>query len=146
IERFESKEALVQEQLAPARAIKPSGTIIVFDQAITIQEHLKKMSRNVVYYGETNQSQIVLNNYQITYNQEKQPLGISFRVDVSGSSVPVMIKNTLGKSHAYAVTASLAVASTLDMNIVSLLDVFENYIPTLGRLHLILGIKNTLII
>lgn len=72
--------------------------------------------------------------------------GINFKVTFNGSSVPVFLPRCFGKSHAYAALAGCAVGIAKGMNLVDIADGLRKYKPALGRMNVIPGIKNTLII
>lgn len=71
---------------------------------------------------------------------------VHFKIFHQGSVVPVHLPNVLGYSHIYAALAAAAVGQSLNMNMVEISTALLKYNPPPGRMRLITGVKNTLII
>ena len=63
-----------------------------------------------------------------------------------GTSLPVVIEGVFGRNHIYASLASLALASGLKFNIINAINTLKNYDVSPGRVRLLEGINNSLII
>ncbi|HUS49765.1 MAG TPA: cyanophycin synthetase, partial [Candidatus Paceibacterota bacterium] len=73
-------------------------------------------------------------------------IGMSFRLEASGSFVPVKIEGVFGKAQVYALSAATAVGLSLDMNLVEISEAMLDYKIVEGRTKFIPGIKNTWIL
>ena len=73
-------------------------------------------------------------------------LGTNFKINYEGNIVPVWLKNLFGKEHIYAALAGVAVGETLGLNLVEISAALKSYQGFPGRMKLIEGIKNTLIL
>jgi len=69
-----------------------------------------------------------------------------FRLEASGSFVPVKIEGVFGKAQIYALAAAAAVGLSLDMNLVEISEAMLDYKVVKGRTRFIPGIKNTWIL
>jgi UDP-N-acetylmuramoyl-tripeptide--D-alanyl-D-alanine ligase len=77
---------------------------------------------------------------------ESIPVGVSFKFEYEGSSVPVRIDGILGRSSAYAAAAAACVGLIFDMNLVTISEALADYVPAPSRMELLPGIKRTLVI
>jgi UDP-N-acetylmuramoyl-tripeptide--D-alanyl-D-alanine ligase len=75
-----------------------------------------------------------------------KPVGISFKLEVNGSFVPVKIEGMFGKAQAYAAAAAAAVGLTQGLNLVEISGRLALYRGERGRTRLIEGVKGTYII
>jgi UDP-N-acetylmuramoyl-tripeptide--D-alanyl-D-alanine ligase len=72
--------------------------------------------------------------------------GTSFKLSYNGSFVPVLLPKVIGYGVVYAALAGAAVGIAYGMNLVSISEALRAYDSPRGRMNLIPGIKNTLII
>jgi UDP-N-acetylmuramoyl-tripeptide--D-alanyl-D-alanine ligase len=78
--------------------------------------------------------------------EEGRPAYISFKIEYSGSFVPVRIRGVLGRVHAYAAGAAAAIGLIFGMNLVKISEALADYVPAPSRTQLIPGVKRTLVI
>ncbi len=72
--------------------------------------------------------------------------GISFKIEYGGSIVPVRIDGILGRAHALAAGAATAVGLIFGMNLVTISEALERYVPEHSRMQIVPGVKHTLVI
>lgn len=72
--------------------------------------------------------------------------GTSFKLSYRGSSVPVFLPGILGNNAVYFSLAGAAVGIIQGMNLIDISQALRNYKSPRGRMNLMAGIKNTLII
>lgn len=72
--------------------------------------------------------------------------GTNFKINFEGNIVPVWLKNLFGKENIYAALASTAVGELSGLNLVEISNALKSYQGFPGRMKLIEGIKNTLIL
>ncbi len=72
--------------------------------------------------------------------------GVSFKLSYSGSTAPVLLPNVIGYAAVYAALAGAAVGIVYGLNLVEISQALRKFNPPRGRMNLINGIKNTLII
>ncbi len=77
---------------------------------------------------------------------EDIPVGISFKLEYEGSSVPIRIDGVFGEASAYAAAAAACVGLIFDMNLVAVSEALVEYVPAPSRMELLSGIKRTLVI
>ena len=74
-----------------------------------------------------------------------RPVGVAFKIDYAGSSVPVRIPDVFGKVQAYAAAAAASVGLIFGMNLVKIAEALEEYRPADSRMQLLPGIKETFV-
>jgi len=72
--------------------------------------------------------------------------GTNFKLNYKGSIVPVWLEKLFGKEQIYSALASAAVGTIFDLNLVEISQALKNYKGLPGKMRLIEGIKNTLIL
>jgi len=71
----------------------------------------------------------------------RKPLGIAFKLEYGGNSVPVRLEGIFGKAQAYASAAAAAVGLIFGMNLIKISEALRSYRPAAGRMELLPGIK-----
>jgi UDP-N-acetylmuramoyl-tripeptide--D-alanyl-D-alanine ligase len=74
------------------------------------------------------------------------PVGIGFNVDYAGTPLEIELFGSLGKHHVYPALAALAVGYVQGIAPEEIKETLKNYVPPQGRMHLVDGIKGSLII
>ncbi|MEK7609520.1 MAG: UDP-N-acetylmuramoyl-tripeptide--D-alanyl-D-alanine ligase [Patescibacteria group bacterium] len=79
-------------------------------------------------------------------SQVKNPIGISFKLDMDGNSVPISVNGVLGKTYLYPLLAAAAVGKVRNIPISSIVDSLNNYQAPKGRMSVILGLNGSTLI
>jgi UDP-N-acetylmuramoyl-tripeptide--D-alanyl-D-alanine ligase len=77
---------------------------------------------------------------------ERWPIGMSAQVVIDGTSAPVEVVGAIGEHALLPALAGAAVGKALGKPMEEIIKALGRYDPPLGRMHLLRGIKNTLII
>ena len=165
VEFFKSREHLIEEKSGLIKTLKKEGTLVLNadDEDVLNMKH--KTKARIMTYGLNEKADLVSSNENIFYihpekvDEEKNivenidtilketiPEGITFRIDIDGASFPVIIEGVFGKNHIYASLSALAVAHSLKLNMLSSINALKNYETPAGRMRLLLGENNTIII
>lgn len=146
IEFFTSRKHLIEEKSSLIKTLKKDGLLILnADDADVVQ--MKNKTKNLtVTYGFKKDALVLGSGDSIFYDDSGVPKGIIFRVDEDGKSFPVVIEGVFGRNHIYASLSSFALASGLKLNMVNAIDALKNYDVSSGRMRLLEGMGNTLII
>jgi UDP-N-acetylmuramoyl-tripeptide--D-alanyl-D-alanine ligase len=78
--------------------------------------------------------------------EKKELRGISFKLTYGGSFAPVLLPKVVGYNTIYSVLAGAAVGIAYEMNLLEVSEALRNFTSPQGRMNIIDGIKNTLII
>jgi len=147
IEYFKDKNAVVLEKGFLVSALKHDGTLILNSDDEDVFAFKNKTPNKVITYGLEGNTEVRATNYSIYSNEETgEPLGVCFKVEYVGNCLPVKLVGTLGSNNIYSSLAALAVGISLGLNLVEATENLSNHIAPRGRMTLIKGIKNSLII
>ena len=144
IEFFDSRKHLIEEKLKILQNLKKGGTVILNADSPDFNFIKEKIRAQIVTFG-FDAGDVRGGNLQIIY-ESNLPTGINFRIDYGGNSVPVNIKGALGRAHVYAYLAALAFAYKNNFNMVLASQSAANYDAPWGRMKLLAGLKDSLII
>jgi UDP-N-acetylmuramoyl-tripeptide--D-alanyl-D-alanine ligase len=149
VEFFESPQALALEKKKLIDSLKSDGVAVLnYDD-----EMVKVMGENirakVLTYGFEDGADIRATNYKIKPTDlEKEGIfgAVTFKLNYKGSTVPVKLANVLGKHQVYSALAAATVGIIFNLNLVDVSEGLRSYRSLPGRMKLLKGIKNTLII
>lgn len=153
IEFFNSRKHLIEEKTQLIKTLKkpaPSrgggGLLILNADDIDVLEMKNKTKSITMTYGWKEGSDVLASGENILYTDAGEPNGIVFRADQRGDSLPVVIEGVFGRNHVYAALAALALCLGLKMNTIEAIEALKNYEIPPGRMRLLKGIKNSLIV
>lgn len=146
IEFFNSRKHLVEEKSLLIKTLKKDGLLVLNADDDTVLEMKSKTKNLTVTYGFKTGADILGSGDSISYDASGEPEGVVFRVDEEGRSLPVVIDGVFGRNHVYASLAALALSSGLKFNMLEAIDSLKNYDVPPGRMRLLKGINDTLII
>ena len=145
VEFFASPDELMKEKLSLAENLKPGGTLILFGDDPRMLESQKGSRIKRITFGLQNYNDFVASHDEIIYENNK-PIGTRFRVNYTGSSVPISIFGALGRPPIYAGLSALAVGRMAGLDLVSISNSLGKWVPPAGRLRILSGLKNSIII
>lgn len=109
--------------------------------------NMRDMVRNnSIVYGTDGISDIIASNSSIHYSEKGQIDGVSFKADYKENSVPIIMKGSLGDQNIYSALAAIAVGLSQKINLVKMGEALLNHETPKGRMKIISGIKNSIII
>ncbi len=151
VEFFDSPEAVVEEKAALIDALKPNGTLVVYiddTRSPKLIERAKSKGVRIITFGITPEADIsMLTPEPIFEKGEREwPIGMTAQIMVKGISMPVSLLGAIGPHMFFVLLAAIAVGEALGENLTDTLRGLNSFVPPPGRMHLIQGIKHTLII
>jgi len=146
IEFFNSRKHLIEEKTELIQTLKKDGILILNSDDETVLEMKSKGKCRVITYGFKEGADIRGSGDNIFYDEKNLPKGIIYRVDEGGKSLPVIIEGVFGKNHVYASLGALALASGLKLGLLEAIDRLKVYDIPPGRMRLLLGINDSLIV
>jgi len=147
IEFFESREEVVNEKGNLVRALKKGGTLILNADDEDAMSMKTLSQERTLTYGTDRSATLSGDAYAILYEETNRfPQGFAFKADYEGNSLPVVISGVLGEHHMYPILAALLVGIAEGLPLLSITSVFEKHLPAPGRMHLVAGEKETMII
>ncbi|HUT96051.1 MAG TPA: UDP-N-acetylmuramoyl-tripeptide--D-alanyl-D-alanine ligase [Candidatus Paceibacterota bacterium] len=147
VEFFESPEKVAEEKGTLLKMMDKGGIAVLnYDD-----ERVRRMPGNInvktMTYGLDKKADVKATNYELKIiNQGKNISELNFKLDFKGSSVPAKLINVLGYQHLYSAMAAAAVGIIFNVNLVEISEALKQIEPMPGRMRLLRGIKNTLIV
>ncbi|MFA6565405.1 MAG: Mur ligase family protein [Candidatus Paceibacterota bacterium] len=150
VEYFSSPEAVSAEKSLLLHSLKKDGVLILN------HDDEKVLARKDTWHGKTKTfgfvegADVLASHVSVLYGEDdlerKMPDGILFRIDAGDASVPVRIHGTLGKHMAYSAVAAAALGMAAGINLVEISEGLAEIELPPGRMRLIRGIKNSVIV
>lgn len=149
IEYFDSLEEIIEEKLSLGMSVKEGGIVVINADDDNLIANKHRFTSKVITYGFKKDAQFQTSNllYEYSINDGIElPTGIIFDVSDGVSKNTLMISNVLASNLALSFAASLAVSTFLKISFNDACEGLLRFISPNGRMKLIKGIKNTLII
>lgn len=146
VEFFDSPKAVVREKASIITSLKPGGLCIGNGDDPIIRTIMKEndLGREITF-GESRESTVYASHYGIT-SHNKKPVGIRFHLHHNKEDIPIDITGVVGRQHMLPVIAAAAFGVGVNVPLSDIVDALSVYTPPNGRMKLMNGVKNTLII
>jgi len=145
VEVYSSSQAAVREKAKVVEHLTSAGYAILNTDDDAVLNMRERTKGQVLTYGFSKEADVMISNLE-NRDEDKRPLGISFKINHEGNFVPVRMEGVFGKPHAYAAATAAAVSLILMINLVKISQALSFYEPPKGRLRLLKGIKDTFIL
>jgi UDP-N-acetylmuramoyl-tripeptide--D-alanyl-D-alanine ligase len=150
LEFFETVDHVAKEKSNLVKALPKSGYAVLNMDDHLVYAMKEKTNAQILTYGLAAPTDFkaveIAVSHEVDYKDISTIQGISFKLLYKGSTVPVLLPKVLGEHLVYTALAAIAVGTIYDLNLHTIIDSLKNYQPPKGRMHIIAGIKNTLII
>ncbi len=146
IEFFNSRKSLIEEKALLIKTLKKGGILVLNADDEAVLDMKNKTKHKFITYGFKEDANFRGLEDNIFYDDKNYPKGIIYRVDEDGKSMPVVVEGVFGKNHIYASLGALALASGLKFNILDAINRLKKYDVPPGRMRLLKGINESLII
>ena len=146
VEFYSGPEAVAREKAKVIEALPENGIAVLnYDDAAVRSMRERTKSRSITY-GFSPGADVVIINFEHRTDDQGKPLGIAFKLNYSGSFVPVRIDGVFGKAQAYAAAAAACIGLSFGMNLVKIAEALSFYKSPAGRTQLFEGMKESLVI
>ncbi|HRH25950.1 MAG TPA: UDP-N-acetylmuramoyl-tripeptide--D-alanyl-D-alanine ligase [Candidatus Paceibacterota bacterium] len=158
VEFFPDAASLAAEKIELAKALKSGGTLIVDADSIFSMSAKDVMAENqkLITYGKKSGADIQLLGSKPMYAESssgkqktKFPIGEEARFVAGGgmgTEYTLTLPGTIGTHRSFSGLAAIAVAQTFDISLVDAIKALATTTPSRGRMRLIDGIKDSVII
>src|SRR3989344_2401083 len=149
VEFFSGPEAIAQEKAKILKYLPSDGYAVLNFDDDAVWSMKDKTKGKIISFGFGNPPSANSGGGGADFlasNLKTSLSGSTFKMDFEGSSVPVQLKNALGKQNVYPALAAAAVGKILGLNLIEISEYLSlcEFLP--GRMKLIEGIKNSKII
>ncbi len=145
VEFFSSPEAVTEEKLKLAHALPPDGTFVYNRDDEKAEKAAQGLLQNSIGFSRYSPSEFSAHGDQ-TFYENGYAAGTEFTITHTKESVTLRVVGSLGVQHAYTYAAALAVGSLFDISLKEGAAALEGHTPPSGRMRIVKGIKDTLII
>ncbi|OGY66370.1 MAG: hypothetical protein A3I89_00920 [Candidatus Harrisonbacteria bacterium RIFCSPLOWO2_02_FULL_41_11] len=147
VEYFSGPEAVAREKSKLISGLGVKDYAIINHDDPAVFDMRAKTKAKTMSYGFSEGSTVRLSDLSLRLDENLKPAGIGFKVNYGPHTfVPFTIEGSLGKSQALAVGAATCIGWIYRMNLIEISQALEGYHGPKGRLRLIGGIKNSVII
>ncbi len=150
IEKFKSISGVLREKGKLFKSVSRSGWIIVNADRGDIVEIADKCEAKKSYIGLCGDSDINVCASEIAVSvsegDETGISGISFKLHSKGAVTPVLLRGVLGEHQVYPALFAASCAQIFGVNMVEAAEGLRNMRVQPGRMRILPGIKNTIII
>ena len=149
VEFFGSTEKIIEEKSALVYALKPDGILILnHDDEKVYNLHHKSTSKTISYGIHENATYHAIHPIYLNSNSSGVtiPEGINFKLEYSGNTFPVNLPHIIGMHYIGSALASIACAHEIGCDLLESINAVSEYTTPPGRLSLIEGINNSIII
>ena len=146
---FKNAKHIAREKSMLIKSLKKKDLAILNCDDEAIKDLLKSARSEIIKYGFGNDSivkaeEIFLGNKK--WKIESGLTGMSFKISYEGTTVPFRLPYALGRGQVYTALAASVVGIHFGYNLVEISEILSNYRPLPGRMNLIKGINDSLII
>ncbi|HEU4677782.1 MAG TPA: UDP-N-acetylmuramoyl-tripeptide--D-alanyl-D-alanine ligase, partial [Candidatus Paceibacterota bacterium] len=145
VEYFESPEAVIEEKKKLVTALRPEGILVFNNDDEKVRKVAEETRQRSIGYSRFSLSPYTASGDTVVY-EDGRAAGIEFALTHLDRAVTVRVNGSVGVQHAYNSAAAAAVASIFDIDIAAVAESLADYTPPPGRMRLIPGIKETLLI
>ncbi|MBI2068590.1 MAG: hypothetical protein HYT67_00575 [Candidatus Yanofskybacteria bacterium] len=146
VEFFSGPEELAGEKSELVEVLDPTNFAVLNFDDLAVLEMKNKTGAKVYTYGFGEGAMVKASNLNVRTDEHGFPVGLGLKIQQGESFVPVRIDGSLGKSQGYAAAAAAATGLILGMNLVQISEALSEYKGPKGRLKILKGIKNSVII
>lgn len=152
IEFFKSIEEISKEKGTLIKELDVNKLAIINIDNPYVAKLKEEIKASVITIGFSKEADMQATDPAFVYSEENNNLekrelkGLSFKLNYKGTTIPVRLNNVLAKHHIYSALIAAAVGTSMGLNLVEVGAALENFSSPCGRMNLIEGIKNSLII
>ncbi len=151
VEFFDSVEAVIEEKAALMDAVKPGGAILLYaddERTRKLEQRLPAPDARIVLFGFHDEVDVWVHKFEVVHQEggHNWPIGMRATITVEDESAPVQIIGSLGQHAFLPAVAAAAAGHVLGVSLPDIVAGLEAYEPPPGRVRLLPGIKDTLVI
>lgn len=145
LEFFGSVDAIAKEKSKLIAVLPTTGTAILNYDFSSVVQQKNRTKAKVLGYGASELANVKVIGADISQTNGLIQ-GMSFRLAIAGSTVPVLIRGTVGLPVVSMAAAGAAVGQAYGLSVLEITHGLEKFSSPAGRLRLINGLNNSLII
>ncbi len=144
LEKFGSLENIVKEKTTIISSLRADGLALVSTDDPVAATVMGKTPARLMTYGCNEHADVSAQDVHLA--ERDGVYGLTFKIQYKGSTVPMFIPELIGRHQLTAILAAVAVAVNRNVNLLTISERLQKWQPTIGRMRLITGRNQTLII
>lgn len=146
VEFFSGPDEVAKEKGKLVECLPTSGFAVLNIDDERVMRVKTRARAEIVGFGAGKEARMRILNFENRV-ESGRPLGVSFKLEYGGSTVPVRLTGALGFSQAYSAAAAASVGLIFGMNLVKISEALEkSYRPASHRMEIVPGMKDTWVI
>jgi UDP-N-acetylmuramoyl-tripeptide--D-alanyl-D-alanine ligase len=132
-----------------ARAVQKGGVVVLYadePKVMSLKPELEAKGVRVLTFGVDREATVRMDDYTVTYDEHKKPIGISATIYFGEKVGQISVKGTIGHTCLYPLLASVVAADVHGIPFEQVVDVAGAYRAPRGRMNLIDGISGSTLI
>lgn len=151
VEFFDSPEAVVEEKASLINALSKAGTLVVYadDKRRDLMiERAEARGAKVITFGQAKGADVRFGSAKLLREEGKKtwPIGMQAELSIEGTSAHITLQGTLGTHALLPMAAAAAVGHAVGKSLMEITQSLSKYEPPRGRMHILEGVKDTLVI
>lgn len=150
LEFFKTLAGVAKEKEVLVESLPTNGYAVLNADDNLVLGMKNRTKAKVLTFGFSPQADLAASNISISQQLNQRGIaeikGMNFKVKYQGKTLPVFLPKVLAKHLILSVLAAMVVGIIFEINLLKIIEAIKTFEPPKGRMHLILGIKNTLII
>lgn len=145
VEFFDSPDAVIEEKLELLKALKPDGVFVYNHDDEKVRRAAQEIRQQAIGYSRYSESHFTASGDVVVYDAGV-PVGMEFDLRHLDIEAKMRVTGSLGVQHAYNFAAAAAVGNEFGVALPEAMDALTDHLPPPGRMRLLRGIKDTLIL
>jgi UDP-N-acetylmuramoyl-tripeptide--D-alanyl-D-alanine ligase len=145
VEYYSGPEDVAREKGKLIEYLSVGGFAVLNGDDAVVRNLQSRTRARVVTFGFEKSAEVRITRFEHRVH-DGTPAGISFKLEHSGTFVPVRLEHAFGRAHAYAAAAAAAIGIAFGMNLVAISEALASYAPADSRMQVFRGIKSTYVI
>ncbi len=154
LEFFESKKQIAREKSMLVKYLKKGGLAVLNCDDEEVRAMAEGIRAKKIFFGFSEKANVRASDIFFGYEKATdfhgenldKIRGISFKLSYDGATIPVRLVRSIGRPQVYSFLAAAAVGIHFGMNLLEISEALKNFQAPAGRLNIVDGIKNTIII
>ncbi|MBI5221448.1 MAG: UDP-N-acetylmuramoyl-tripeptide--D-alanyl-D-alanine ligase [Candidatus Magasanikbacteria bacterium] len=151
LEFFGSLENVAKEKGILVQTLSRDGYAVLNADDRLVAQMAKTTKAKVLTFGLLPHAQVLAKEIAVSQEVDikkdiAQIKGVSFKISYQGITMPVLLPKVIGQHLVYTALAAISVGLIYQINLHTIIESLKDFESPKGRMRLIKGIKNTLII
>ncbi|OGI24956.1 MAG: hypothetical protein A3J76_03915 [Candidatus Moranbacteria bacterium RBG_13_45_13] len=154
LEFFKDKKQIAREKSMLLKYLGKDNLAVLNYDDEEVRKMAEQLKAKKIFYGFSQEAQVRASDIFFGYEKVEdyhganidKIRGISFKLSYEGATMPVRLGHSVGHPQIYSALAAAAVGVHFGMNLLEISEALKNFQAPVGRLNVIDGIKNVMII